>query len=324
MKEKKLMLQVRELLRLRHYSIRTEQAYVHWILEFINFHGTKHPKIMSAKEIQCFLTHLAVKRNVAASTQNQALNALVFLYKQVLTQDPGDFSNVIRAKKPIRIPVVLSISEVQCILNALTGTQHTIISLLYGSGLRILECLRLRIQDIDFQRKQIHIHSAKGDKDRKTMLPNSIYSSLQKQIIYAKSLHEMDLHSGNGSVYIPYAFSLKSPNASTEFKWQYLFPSGNFSKDPRSTLTRRHHYSESATNRAIRKASNIAQLTKRVTAHTFRHSYATHLVEDGIPLHEIQELLGHKSLETTKIYLHTAQSGGVNRKSPLDKLCEKI
>lgn len=320
MVKKRLLDEVRDLIRVKHYSIRTEEAYIYWIRNFILFHNKKHPSDMGASEIKKYLTWLAVSKKVAASTQNQALNALVFLYKHSIKKDFGDLLNVVRAKKPKRIPTVLSHSEVKKIISASQGVYQIIMGLFYGSGMRCMECLRLRIKDLDFERNQISIFDGKGQKARVTMLPHTIKEDLKKHLHFVFSLHKKDIADGYGSVYMPFELDKKYRGAEKQWKWQYVFPAKSISKDPRSGIYQRHHISEDAVNRTIAQCAICAQINKKVTSHTFRHSFATHLVEDGVPLHEIQELLGHKNIETTRIYLHVAKNSMQNRLSPLDKL----
>ena len=317
---KRLLEQVRDTVRLKHYSIRTEQAYIYWIKNYIVYNDKKHPCGMGATEIRNYLTWLATYKNVAASTQNQALNAIVFLYKQVLHQDIGDISGAVRAKKPLRIPTVLSRQEIKKIFMCTRENWRVILGLLYGSGMRCMECLRLRIKDIEFDRNHVVVRSGKGNKDRNTMLPQSIKADLKKHLEFVFAQYKKDISDGFATVHLPYALARKYPFAEKEWIWRYVFPSIKMSKDPRTGITQRHHISEDSLNRAIRNAVRLAKIPKKVSSHTFRHSFATHLVEDGVPLHEIQELLGHKNLETTRIYLHIAQSGVCNRTSPFDTL----
>jgi integron integrase len=275
---KKLLDQVRDALRLKHYSIRTEGSYVNWIRRYILFHGKRHPNEMGSAEVEAFLTHLAVKGNVAASTQNQALSALLFLYRDMLHKDLGPI-DALRAKKPKRLPTVLTKEEVRRVLGHLSGTHQLMAKLLYGSGLRLMECLRLRVKDIDFAQRAIVVRDGKGDQDRVTMLPDSLIAPLQEHLQYVKRLHEEDLTKGHGAVYLPYALERKYPNANREWIWQYAFPSGRLSVDPRSGVVRRHHLDESGLQRAIRQAARATGISKPVSPHTFRHSFATHLLE---------------------------------------------
>jgi integron integrase len=317
--KKKLLEQVREVIILKHYSIRTEEAYVQWIKRFIFFHQKRHPREMGAVEIQAFLTDLAVRQHVAASTQNQAMNALVFLYREVLRLDPGDFSERVRAKRPARLPVVLTKQEVQKLLAAIpAGTCQLMARLLYGTGMRLMECLRLRVKDVLFQENQVTVRDGKGFKDRVTMLPGSVRGELEHHLQRVKMLHEQDLAAGYGEVWLPYALSRKYPNAAREWGWQYVFPSAHLSKDPRSEKTRRHHANETVLQRAIKNAVRLAGIIKPASCHTLRHSFATCLLEAGYDIRTVQELLGHESVETTQIYTHVMQKPGLGVKSPLD------
>jgi len=318
MAKKKLFDSVREEIRLRHYSIRTEKAYWYWIKNYILFHKKRHPKEMGIKEINQFLTHLAVNKKVSASTQNQALNAIMFLYKEVLNKKIEDITSFVRAKRPERLPVVLSHSEVTAILSHLENPYWLMAGLLYGSGLRLMECVRLRVKDIDFEYRQIVVRDGKGSKDRITMLPEKLIESLSRQINKSKIIHEEDIEEGLGEVYLPYALSKKYPNASKEFGWQWVFPSSRRSIDPRSGIIRRHHISETVLQRAVKKAVKKTGITKPASCHTFRHSFATHLLENGYDIRTVQELLGHKDVRTTMIYTHVLNKGGLGVKSPLD------
>jgi integron integrase len=315
----KLLDQVREVIRFKHYSIRTEQAYIHWIKRFIFFHQKRHPREMGAGEIRAFLTHLAAQQNVAASTQNQALNALVFLYRKVLNLQPGEFGEFERAKRPAKLPVVLTKEETQRLLAAMKpGTLSLMARLIYGTGMRLMECLRLRIQDIDFERNQIAVRDGKGGKDRITMLPQALKEELRQHQQRVKLLHETDLKEGFGKVYLPYALDGKYPNAERQWGWQYVFPSSKRSTDPRSGQLRRHHTKELCLQRAIKEAVRLAAITKPASCHSLRHSFATHLLEAGYDIRTVQELLGHESVETTQIYTHVMQKPGLGVKSPLD------
>lgn len=318
--EPKLLDQVRGKIRLKHYSIRTEQAYTDWIKRFILHFGKKHPRDMGAAEVEQFLTHLAVNGRVAASTQNQARCALLFLYKEVLAIELPWLDNVEQAKAPKRLPVVLNRDEVQAILSRLTGTHWLIASLLYGTGMRIMECLRLRVQDVDVKRREILIRDGKGFKDRVTMLPVSLVAPLQSHLVKVRELHEGDLAQGKGAVYMPYALERKYPNAAKEWVWQYVFPAAKLSIDPRTQAVRRHHVQEQAIQRAVKQAVRDAELTKAATPHTFRHSFATHLLEGGYDIRTVQELLGHSDVSTTMIYTHVLNKGGKGVTSPLDQL----
>ncbi len=315
----KLLDQVRGKIRLKHYSIRTEQTYVDWIKRFILFHGKHHPKDMGAQEVEAFLTHLAVAGRVAASTQNQAKSALLFLYKEVLGFELPWLDNVTQAKTPKRLPVVLTREEVQAVLARMEGTHWLIASLLYGSGLRIMEGLRLRVKDVELSRREILVRDGKGFKDRVTMLPTALLAPLKTHLQRVKLLHEQDLAAGYGAVHLPYALDKKYPNAGREWAWQYIFPSANLSVDPRSDETRRHHLQDQAVQRAVKQAVRTAGLTKHATPHTFRHSFATHLLESGYDIRTVQELLGHSDVSTTMIYTHVLNRGGRGVVSPLDR-----
>ncbi len=309
---------MRETIRRKHYAIRTEEAYVNWIRRFILFHHKRHPKEMGAPEVEAFLTHLAVQEHVSASTQNQALAALLFLYREVLQQELDAPIAPLRAKKPQHLPAVLTREEVRQVIAHLSGVHQLQAKLLYGAGLRLLECLRLRVKDIDFERRAIIVRDTKGDEDRVTMLPQSVIEPLKEHLLRVKRLHEEDLAKGYGRVYLPDALARKFPNASREWLWQYVFPSDRLSVDPRSGETRRHHADESGLQKAVRQAAKAAGLTKRVTCHTFRHSFATHLLENGYDIRTVQELLGHKDVKTTMIYTHVLRRGGLAVRSPLD------
>lgn len=315
----RLLDQVRQKIRLLHYSIRTETAYVDWIKRFILFHDKRHPKDMGKKEIEAFLTHLAVDRKVAASTQNQAFCALLFLYQKVLELDAFEQIDAMRAKRPTRLPTVLTHDEAMTLIDAITGVYKIIVKLIYGSGLRGIECLRLRVKDIDFPRHQILVRDGKGQKDRVTMLPDGLASDLSAHLAYVQCLHQNDLRIGLGSVYLPFALAEKYPNAATSWNWQYVFPSDSVSVDPRSAVTRRHHIHLTSVNKAIRKAVALAHVTKPISTHVFRHSFATQLLESGYDIRTIQELLGHKDVSTTMIYTHVLNRGGMAVRSPLDK-----
>jgi integron integrase len=316
----RLLDQVRGTIRLKHYSIRTEQSYLGWIKRFILFHNKRHPREMSANEVTAFLTDLAVRGNVAASTQNQALNAILFLYREVLRIELPWMDNIQRAKKPARLPVVFTRAEVKSLLAQLDGTLWLMASLIYGSGLRLMECVRLRVKDIDFHYKQIIVRDAKGQKDRVTMLPESLMDSLRNHLVRVKELHEQDLQAGGGRVYLPYALDRKYPNAGREWGWQYIFPARSRSRDPRSGMIRRHHFPEDSLQRALKNAIRQAGIIKPGTTHVLRHSFATHLLEDGYDIRTLQELLGHQDLNTTMIYTHVLQKGGKAARSPLDRM----
>jgi integron integrase len=314
----KLLDQLRNAIRLRHYSIRTEEAYVQWAKRSILFHNKRHPKDMGRSEIEAFLTHLAVSGKVAASTQNQALNAIVFLYRELLGREIGELEAVVRAKRPPKLPVVFSVSETKRVLARLDGTTGLMARLLYGSGLRLMECLRLRVKDIDFEYRQITVRDGKGAKDRVTMLPASLIAPLQEHVARVKALHEADLAAGHGDVYLPFALERKYPSANREWGWQYVFPSAKRSFDPRSGLIRRHHAAESVLQRAVKLAVRSSGLNKPATCHTFRHSFATHLLANGSDIRTVQELLGHHDVRTTMISTHVLQRGAGGVTSPLD------
>jgi integron integrase len=317
-KPKKLLDQVRDVLGLKHYSLRTERSYCDWIKRFIRFHHLRHPKEMGEAEVTAFLTHLVRNGNVAAATQNQALSALLFLYKQVLKQEIGWLANVERAKRPARVPVVLTRGEVRKIVAHLHGMPRLMAGLLYGSGLRLMECVRLRVKDVDFAYARITVREGKGGKDRITMLPVNLASGLQRHLQKVKAQHEQDVEEGFGSVHLPEALARKFPNAANEWAWQYVFPSSRISDDPRGGIRRRHHVDENVLQVAVKRAVRAAGLTKPATCHTLRHSFATHLLENGYDIRTVQELLGHKDVSTTMIYTHVLNKPGIGVKSPLD------
>jgi integron integrase len=314
----KLISRVREQIRLRHFSIRTEQAYVEWIYRYIKFHKTRHPADMGNQEVAAFLTYLAVDRSVAAATQEQAFNALLFLYRDVLHKDIGIIDGNVRSRRGPRAPTVLTRTEVDNIINCMLGDHKLVARLLYGSGLRLIEALRLRVKDIDFDRGTVTVRGGKGDKDRITCLSNSIIPALKEHLAYVRVLHRKDLAEGFGSTYLPDSLQRTMAVAASEWIWQYVFPSGALSIDPRSNIKRRHHIHLESINRSIRKAASMARVYKRVSAHVFRHSFATHLLETGTPIQSVQELLGHSSIETTKIYLHVMRKPGSGLVSPED------
>jgi integron integrase len=314
----KLLDQVRSQLRSRFYSRRTEQSYTYWIKRYILFHNKRHPSEMGSQEITQFLSHLASEKDVAASTQNQAFSALLFLYRDVLKLRFHPLESVHRAKRPAKLPVVFTRQEVRAVLSQLEGSHWLIASLLYGSGLRLLECLRLRVKDIDFGLKQIVVRDGKGAKDRVTMLPATLAGPLREHLVRVKALHEQDLSEGNGRVYLPHALGRKYPNASRDWCWQYIFPSRRLSIDPRSGERRRHHVAESAIQKAVSAAIRRAKVSKAGSCHTLRHSFATHLLEAGYDIRTVQELLGHKDVSTTMIYTHVLNRGGKGVRSPLE------
>ena len=318
MSEKKILTQVHELMRRKHYSIRTEKSYINWMKRFYYFHKQKSPEEMGENEVNEFLNNLAVNEKVSASTQNQALNSLLFLYKNVLKRENFKFGNFTRAKKPKRIPVVLSKREVELIFSNLEGVYHIICSLLYGAGLRLNECLSLRVQDIDFDYFQITIRRGKGDKDRRTMLPEKLEHPLKEQLIIRKRIHEKDISQGYGIVNLPDAINKKYPSANKEYKWQYIFPAARkyYSKELEQTV--RYYLHPSAVQKKFRKALIKSKINKTAGCHTLRHSFATHLLENGYDIRTVQELLGHQDIKTTMIYTHVMQKKKINIKSPLD------
>lgn len=314
----RLLDQVRETIRRKHYSLRTEATYIDWIKRYIFFHQKRHPSEMGAPEMEQFLNYLAVKRQVAASTQNQALSALVFLYREVLHKDFEWMDKLERAKKPARLPVVLTELEVRQLMANLDGRNWLMASLLYGAGLRLMECVRLRVKDVDFQYRQITVRDGKGGKDRVTMLPESSIEPLRQHLKRVNVLHARDIAAGYAGVYLPFALERKYRGAGRQWEWQYVFPAKNRSLDPRDGKERRHHIDEKTLQRAVKYAARAAKLTKPATCHTFRHSFATHLLQSGHDIRTVQELLGHKDVSTTMIYTHVLNRGGRGVKSPLD------
>lgn len=315
----RLLDQVRDKLRVKHYSIRTEQTYTDWIKRYIYFHDKRHPKDLGARDIEAFLTHLAVVGKVAASTQNLAKSSLLFLYREVLEIELPWLDNITQAKAPKRLPVVLTVSEVQSVLSHLTGTHSLIASLLYGGGMRLMEAVRLRVKDVDFAQHEILVREGKGFKDRVTMLPETVVAPLKAHLVKVKTLHDEDLAHGFGEVYLPFALDKKYPTAGRDWGWQYVFPSKNLSVDPRSDKTRRHHVDEKGVQRAVKQAVRDAGLVKPATPHTLRHSFATHLLQSGYDIRTVQELLGHSDVSTTMIYTHVLNKGGRGVVSPLDR-----
>lgn len=315
----RLLDQVRERLRFRHYSIRTEKVYIHWIRRFILFHGKRHPSEMGAQEVEGFLSWLAADRGVAASTQNQALSALLFLYREVLAIELPWLDGIKPAKRPERLPVVLKREEIAAILSHLEGRNALMASLLYGSGLRLMECVRLRIKDVDLERRQLLVRDGKGGKDRMTMLPESVVPVLSDQLARVREVHRQDVAAGFGAVWLPHALARKYPRAPWEPGWQYVFPATRRSTDPRSGRIGRHHIDEQTLQRAVKRAVRAAGIEKPASCHTFRHSFATHLLEAGYDIRTIQELLGHRDVRTTMIYTHVADCGGRGVRSPLDR-----
>jgi len=309
---------LRSAIRVHHYSIRTERAYEQWVGRLLSFHQDKSPDLLDADDIQSYLNYLAEERKVAASTQNQALNAIVFFFREVLKRDPGDFSDFVRAKRPTHVPEVLTRSEVENLIDAMSGVNQLMAGLLYGAGLRLMECIRLRVKDIDFEARHLTVRDGKGRKDRKTMLPERFQDLLKQQLENARVLYEADLKKGVSGVYIWPGLDRKYPNAAREWIWQYIFPSNRLSVDPRSHTIRRHHLHASSLQKAVKNAAAKAGLSKRVTCHTLRHSFATHLLENGCDIRTLQELMGHSDVSTTMIYTHVLNRPGIAVKSPAD------
>lgn len=317
----RLLDRVRHRLRVKHYSIRTETAYTGWIKRFILFNGKRHPETLGKLEIEAFLSDLAVERNVSAATQNQALSALLFLYTEVLEMQLPWLKDVVRAKKPARLPTVLTQDETQRLLAQIDDPEMSlIVGLLYGGGLRLLEALRLRVKDADLIRRELLVRDGKGGKDRVTMIPARLVDALRARIAWRKSLHDADLAQGRGDVWLPDALAVKYPNAPLAFGWQYVFPAPTYSTDPRSGAVRRHHLDEKRVQRAVKMAAEKAGIVKPVSPHTLRHSFATHLLEGGYDIRTVQELLGHADVSTTMIYTHVLNKGGRGVVSPLDRI----
>jgi integron integrase len=316
----KLLDRVRAEIRTRHYSRRTEEAYVHWIRRYILFHGKRHPKELGAPQITAFLTSLATVASVAASTQNQAFSAVMFLYRDVLHQELGEIEHAPRAKAPLHVPVVLSVDEVRRVLAQTSGTAGIVASLLYGAGLRLQECLEIRVKDLDFDRREITVRRGKGQKDRRVMLPERLRDSLRRHLEVVQRVHQADLAAGCGRVVLPDALARKFPGAPAEWRWQFAFPASRICRDPNFGPPSRYHLHESVIQRAVTEAGRAAGLTKRVTCHTFRHSFATHLLEAGYDIRTVQELLGHADVTTTMIYTHVLNRGGLGVKSPIDRI----
>jgi len=314
----KLLDRLRGELRVRHRSLSTERSYVGWVKRFIFFHEVRHPEEMGKEEIEAFLNYLASELGVAASTQNQALNALVFLYRWVLEKEVGDLNGLIRAKRPARLPVVMTADEVERVMSRLTGDSLVVCLLLWGGGLRLMEALRLRVQDIDFDRRELRVRDGKGRRDRLTVLPERALAPLREKIVQSLALHRVDLAEGNGEVELPDALARKYPKAGWESRWQWIFPADRLSVCPRTGRIGRHHVFETTIQRHVKRAATEAGMTKRVTPHTFRHSFATALLENGYDIRTVQELLGHRSLNTTMIYTHVLNRGGLGVRSPAD------
>ncbi len=319
-KKSELLENVRRAIRVRHYSRSTEKTYIYWVVNFIRFHKLQHPNLLAADDINDYLKHLAVERQVSPSTQNQALNALNFLYSKVLDKPFGDLGDFVRAKPKKRLPVVLTTGEVQRLLHCLDGKPWLIACLLYGSGLRLMESVRLRVKDVDFQHHALFIRQGKGAKDRVVTLPDELIPQMKQQIEERKKQWEIDCQEGVGSVYLPYALERKYPNACIEWGWQYIFASSRISVDPVSGIRRRHHYDESAIQKKMKEAVRNAMIHKPASCHTLRHSFATHLLESGADIRTVQDQLGHKDVSTTQIYTHVLQRGGLAVRSPLSRI----
>lgn len=316
----KLLDRVREALRARRYSPRTERAYTAWVRRFVIFHGLRHPDQLGAAEINAFLTHLAVDERVATSTQNQAHSALSFLYRYVLERDVSELGSVVRARQRVRLPVVMTCAEVKLVLNALPSDERLVPAMLYGTGLRLMECLRLRVKDIDFAGHEIVVRDGKGAKDRRTMLPKTLAPTLREHLDAVRQIHGRDLAAGWGRVELPDALDRKYPTASAEWRWQWVFPQKRRWRDKKTGAQGRHHRDPSLVQRAVRAAVDRAGLTKKATCHTFRHSFATHLLQSGTDIRTVQELLGHRNVKTTMIYTHVLNRGPAAIRSPIDTL----
>ncbi|MBW6512557.1 MAG: integron integrase [Desulfuromonadaceae bacterium] len=316
----KLLEQLQDALRVRHYRPRTIQTYCGWVKRYIYFHNVRHPREMGEAEINVFLTHLAVQDKVSASTQNQALSALLFLYRHVIGREVGALGDVIRARKPKRLPVVLTVNEVKVVLEQISGDKWLMVALMYGAGLRLMECLRLRVQVVDFDRGEILVRDGKGGKDRRTMFPKSLATPLKAHLEEVREIHRNDLNDGWGRVPLPNALDRKYPNAPTEWRWQWVFPQQGRWKNTKTGEQGRHHVHETLLQRAVKVAVARTHIVKRVGCHTFRHCFATHLLEAGYDIRTIQELMGHKDVSTTMIYTHVLNKGGHGVKSPIDAL----
>ena len=315
----RLLESVRQKIRVKHYSLRTEQVYLDWIRRFVRFHGMRHPRDLGAAEVEAFLSDLAVSRHVAAATQNQAKSAILFLYREVLGIELAWLDGVTRAREPTRVPVVLTRDEVGRVLARLRGTHRLIGHLLYGSGLRIMEGVRLRVKDVEFERRLVIVRDGKGAKDRITMLPDRLQKPLAAHMARVRAMHEQDVEQGMGNVWLPHALARKYPNAASDWGWQFVFPAAKPSRDPRSGALHRHHLGDQAFQRAMRQAVRDAGVDKPATPHTLRHSFATHLLESGADIRTVQELLGHSNVSTTMIYTHVLNRGGLGAISPLDR-----
>lgn len=318
----KLLDLVRNAIRIRHYSLRTEDSYVYWIRGYVRFNGLRHPRDMGSREVTAFLTHLAVEKNVAAATQQQALSALLFLYKQVLGIELPWLNEIVRPKRPARLPTVLNESEIECLLSLMHGVHGLMARLIYGAGLRLTECLRLRIKDVDFTRREVLVRDGKGAKDRVTMLPARLLAPLREQLTHSRQLYEADRVAQRPGVYLPHALERKYPAAGKSWAWFWIFPAERASTDPRTGIERRHHLYEKSLQRALKAAVEEAGISKPVSVHTLRHSFATHVLQAGYDIRTVQELLGHSDVSTTMIYTHVLNRGGRGVASPLDRLAE--